>query len=394
MRFFKYIFITLLLIGGMALTACSGDNPDPDAGNTPRTVLVYMIATNNLGSGSAHFDTNDIDEMLDAAAAGALGKSRLLVFRHSRLTPEAPKLLEITRKGAVELKTYSLTASSASEEVMNQVIADMKTLAPARSYGMMFWSHSTGWLNNGIDTPAKAAPLSFGYDTTPRNTMSVTSLRNVLTGKGFDFLYFDCCFMATAEVAYELRDCAEWMVGSAAELPANGTPYHIALPYLMKEDADCVKAAQATFNYYNSCYNPSSSDADTDGCTFSAIHLPSMKPLAEATAKIYSLKAEVKNPETVQDFAPALYPGKFCDLLDYVDHKDIDKSSADYKAFTTALKDAVRFEGATPGIHLMNNFTVNAHCGLTTYLTNGESDFSSDNYRALLWYTDVASKLY
>ncbi len=394
-QYFRKIFL-LLIPAAILLTACdSNDSPTPAPNEpAPRTVLVYMIANNSLGYSSSHYDLNDISEMLEAAAAGALGNSRLIVFRHA-YTNANPQLIEITDKGQKVLKEYTPTPSSASEEVMNQVIADTKKYAPATRYGIILWSHASGWLNTGIDTP-EAAPLSFGYDGKESSTMSITSLANVLDGKGFDFIYFDCCFMASVEVAYELRNAAIWMVGSAAELPANGTPYHLVLPYLMPEKADCAGAAGVTMDYYAGQYDPWAdvhSNPDAFGATFSAIYLPSMEQLAHAVKAVYNRQYPVTDRLLVQQFGPQTNRNDFVDLKDFIEHME-GITEAEKEAVEQALESAVPYNGATEGIHMSNSFTVNHHCGLTTFMPTSAAAFSRKNYNRLEWYRDAASFLY
>ena len=396
-KIYPYILLLLLAI----LAGCSGDEPSPGPDPTPespRTVLVYMIANNNLGYPYewAQYDLKDIAEMEQAAAAGALGDSRLIVFRHAYIAPgkSEMKLLEVTRSGTRELLAYSGLSSSASEETMRRVIADTKAIAPADSYGLVLWSHASGWLNTGIDTPA-AAPLSFGYDGSASNAMSITSLASVLGGEGFDYIYFDCCFMACAEVAYELRHAATWMV---AELPVNGTPYHIALPYLMPRQADPAAAAKATYTYYSDRYDPSADfneNPDAFGCTFSAIYLPAMDRLAQSVREIYSAGTATGLTAAIQQFAPQTGARLYCDLEATAAALtgDAGLNPAAYTGFADALHEAVAGQWATPGIHLQNTFTVNTHCGLTTYLPASASGFSRENYRLLAWYNDVACNL-
>lgn len=396
----RFLFRILFSIAVLPfLGSCSDDKPEPVPDDeTPRTVLVYMIANNNLGYPYewAQYDLKDIAEMEQAARAGTLGKSRLIVFRHAYISPgkSEMKLLEVTADGTREIKTYTGMASSASEETMNRVIADTKALAPAKRYGIVLWSHASGWVNTGIDTP-KATPLSYGYDGTSDKAMSVTSLANVLNGKGFDFIYFDCCFMAGAEVAYELRDAATWMVASAAELPVNGTPYHLALPYLMPFDAAPVAAASATFSYYKAHYNPSADfedEPDAFGCTFSAIYLPEMEELAKSVREIYDKGLPLKSIGEIQQFAPRTDRWYYCDFDDVISSFDGIYAES-YNQFSNALGKTVQASGATPGLFLQNSFTINSHCGLSTYLPRRETDLDRENYRKLAWYRDVASHL-
>ena len=101
---------------------------------------------------------------------------------------------------------------------MRRVVSDARELAPADGLGLVLWSHGTGWISDtgSINEPSEASgmmsPLSFGMD--GRLTMKISSLRCALEGNSFDFIYFDCCHMATVEVAYELRHLTPRIVAS------------------------------------------------------------------------------------------------------------------------------------------------------------------------------------
>ncbi|MDE5651385.1 MAG: hypothetical protein K2I35_10400 [Duncaniella sp.] len=77
----KYLLSMLCLA---VLTACGkndGPTPDPDDLTTHRTVLVYMVADNTLGT-TWGCDQADLDEMLKAAGEGALNGGRLIVYHN------------------------------------------------------------------------------------------------------------------------------------------------------------------------------------------------------------------------------------------------------------------------------------------------------------------------
>lgn len=78
-KFLYYILPLLLMLAGA--TSCSSDD-GPDAPPEPsvsvsRTVLVYMIANNNLGS-SYHSDERDIQEMLKGVEGGKLDRKSVV----------------------------------------------------------------------------------------------------------------------------------------------------------------------------------------------------------------------------------------------------------------------------------------------------------------------------
>lgn len=200
---FLHILICLVTALLLPLFVSCSDSPEPEPAKSHRTVLVYMAACNSLGS--AGFDKLDLDEMQSAVRAGQLDGGRLLVFHAG--TSGNYKLLEITPEEIVTLKMYNENGehSSVSAKFMSQVIDDTKRLAPADSYGLVLWSHGLGWLQNGITDDFADGISSQSWGEERGRTMNISSLAAALSGKNLDFVYFDCCFMASVEVAYELR---------------------------------------------------------------------------------------------------------------------------------------------------------------------------------------------
>lgn len=52
--------------------------------------------------------------------------------------------------------------------------------------------------------------------------MNIPDFREALSSafpKPLKFILFDSCNMQSVEVAYELRDCAEYFIGSPTEIP-------------------------------------------------------------------------------------------------------------------------------------------------------------------------------
>ena len=92
---FQYTIIIAALISVLALGSCKGDEPTPPQTQARRTVLVYQVANNNLGT--SRYNDMDIEEMKDAAKAGKIPSDcHLLVY--SAGPSDDPVLFEI--KGA------------------------------------------------------------------------------------------------------------------------------------------------------------------------------------------------------------------------------------------------------------------------------------------------------
>ena len=62
-------------------------------------------------------------------------------------------------------------------------------------------------------------------------SVSVVDLANTLNefnkkqNKKIDILQFDCCLMQMAEIAWQLRNCADFLLAPQTELPGSGTNY-------------------------------------------------------------------------------------------------------------------------------------------------------------------------
>lgn len=389
-------FALLLPLAFLAASCSKDDDPAPAVRERERSVLVYMVANNSLGSSTPPgkdergYDNADIDEMVNAASTGALGANRLIVYHHAYR--QDPVLKEITAQGVKELKTYDTSVSSVSASRMLEVIADFKVEAPADKYGIVLWSHANGWAQTGLqETVAPTArPKAFGedYHEGRRVYMNVTTLADVLDGQGFDYVYFDCCHMAGVEVAYELRNVTDRVVGSVTELPAAGMPYNLTLPYLMS--GDVVMAAATTFSSYNNLYGVERT------CTMSVIDTSRLDRLADAVGALYAM-----HPVLPDDYTPQEFIYRNCiyfDLQHYLEglggtRPELRKPLAEA---TAALKDAVVYCAATPWIWqgYASQVELKSHCGLSTNILKSPLDAAKYNYSQLEWYADVASRLF
>ena len=368
------------LLSSLLLTGCSDkkkDDPEPPVPSGSRTVLVYMVANNSLGGSDEYsgFDYNDRQEMIAAAENGDLGSSRWLVYYCSKYA--APELQELTPDGFKTLKIYDSATLSVSAERMKTVIADVKKFAAAERYGLVLWSHSSGWLQDGVvEARSTENTLSFGDDNGKK--MNITSLSDVLAGQGFDYIYADVCFFNTVEVAYELKGAVKTIVGSTTQLPANGQPYDKNLKLLAAYNADLITAAANTFEDYNS------EMSSTKWCTMSVISTAGMNELAQATKRIFQSSSSTYplnyNPQVLEDISACYY----YDLSHFVEAL----SPAAFPEWEVALRNAVLYNAATE--KLRGGTTIKSHCGLSTYILKSKANKTVKNYDTLAWYNDVA----
>lgn len=398
----------IVAVSALALSSCGksggGDEPVPPTPVDPvsRTVLVYMVAANSLGNAYVQYDgvlhgadTLDLQEMELAASKGALGSGRWLVF-HS--TYSDSKLLELTSSGFKTLKTYEQDyATSASR--MKEVLDDVDALAPAYSHGIVLWSHANGWLEDGdaeTSTSSAASQLgdvslqSFGLHS--GHKMNVTTLADVLYGRNLDYIYFDCCLMGSVEVAYQLRDCAKYIVASPSELPRDGMPYDQNVSCLIDGSRDAlVDAAKNTFNLYDGKTDPEDRTA-----TMSVIDTQYLPQLASATAEIYMLTDAVHpyaaaSQRVTNYYGSSLsYQANYLDFGEYVNALIESVGLEHNYAFADAMSKVIVWSNATP--YLWNKWPIYNASGLSTRVFNSEASITSNGYDRLDWTTDVVVK--
>jgi thermitase len=99
----------------------------------------------------------------------------------------------------------------------------------AERYALIFWNHGGGWRNRSKGIEAQEVCV----DDTSEDWLYTKELRTALSAIGrLDLIGFDACYMAMAEVAYEIKKFAEIMVASEEEEPEDGWCYDLILSEL------------------------------------------------------------------------------------------------------------------------------------------------------------------
>ncbi|MDO4319665.1 MAG: clostripain-related cysteine peptidase [Bacteroidales bacterium] len=385
-------YLCIIISGMLATMASCGDDPEPNpqpvTKRVDRTLLVYMAANNSLGVDHQYTDktipaadSEDLKEMQTAVAAGHLGDNRLLVYRSAHDGSDA--LYEMTKTGLVKIKDYTDGSISVSIARMTEVIDDTKEIAPADNFALVLWSHGNGWNNDGYDDPADKRRT---WGEHQGKTMNITALSTALDGQGLEYIYFDCCYMGTVEVAYELRHAAPYIVASASELPRDGMPYDKTLRYLMRGAGSLTDAARITYEHYNAKTAP----VDRT-CTISVIETAGLDRLARATAAIYDVTPLPHPAEHVTNYRGNSRRGYSIDFGEYVSALAVDSElpSSLTGEFDAALSAVVKYAAATE--RLWDDYVIYNHSGLATYVFNTSSDYETRGYRQLEWAVDVVS---
>ena len=235
-------FITVVLL----LTACHKDEEKEFF--SERTVLVYMSGENNLSENVRE----DIDEMLQARTDAE--KHCLVVYVDDNNRTHMPYVARI-RNGAmvdsVSVKDMGISngdVCSADPNVMKAIINYVFRKYPSRNedYGLVLWGHASGWVvedSVSTGTPAAARRRAYGLDAGSDNNdkaawMNMHTLAQVLDEvPHLKYIFADCCHFQSIEALYELRNAADYIIGSPAEIPGIGAPYTTVVPALFESES-------------------------------------------------------------------------------------------------------------------------------------------------------------
>jgi len=254
-----WMFTGVLMLPG---AGCSKDDGDLIPEPVSYTTLIYMAGDNSMDS--------EVDYTLEQLKAGAKKSGGKVVVYLDR-KDAAPRLFSIAKDGTETPLMSYLEENSASAATLARVINETEELVPADRYGLVYWSHSVGWLPRDYTKTLTSlkAERSFprtrylGIDDHPNDgedfaaVMEVDEMAAVLSEKRFEYIWFDVCLMGGVEALYELRNTCNYMLASPtevlmeAEYNASGIPYAKVLPYLFGGSDDLKQACQIYYDHYN-----------------------------------------------------------------------------------------------------------------------------------------------
>lgn len=389
----RSIFYPLLLLicwnfGGIA---CNNEDAPPESpAVAERTVLVWLAGDNNL-SAEVPRKIAALAEGYHAAATGG-GSVRLIVYADRY--GEYPKLLEISPRGELQvLETYP-AQNSASGETLRRMLTTMMERCPARRYGLIVFSHATGWLPQGaLENPenpgwGKKSDQRSGATRTIFDDngcqMEITEFARALPlledNEKYDYIVFENCLMAGVEVAYELRDKAERLLVSSAEILSPGFEevYPSALSCLLAPEADLRAFARSYYDYRNG------EEGTYRSATVSVIRTEPLQELAAAVriALTSAMPLCADRLTLLQRFNRHRHT-LFFDLEEYMEAAAPGKTEEVHNI----LSRTVEYAAATPGFMTDTpyGFEIRRHCGLTVYIPQAEYPELNERYEVLAW---------
>jgi len=150
---------------------------------------------------------------------------------------------------------------------------------PAKHYILVLWNHGSGWMRS-------PGPVQKGisYDAETGSHVNTPQMAAILKEiGGVDVYASDACLMQMPEVDYEIKDYAQYIVGSEDEEPGDGWTYDTFFgPIVAAPAMSAEEAAKTAVNAYVDHY-----DEIGRGATMSYVRTSALTGLLAAVREFY-----------------------------------------------------------------------------------------------------------
>ena len=344
----------------------------------PKTVLLYMVANNNL----SYDAENSISRLQNGYIPAEEGN--LLVYKHC--AGMDPVLLHIKKgeEGTVVADTaYRFPPRvSATKSALTQALNVTQALFPADSYGLILWSHGTGWIPPLTSSSSAAQEQisgscperTFGLD--GKVELEIRDLAQAIPYK-LSFMLMDACFMGGIETAYEVKDSVDYYIGSPAEILTESFPYHKIMQHIFKSTPDYAAVCKEYYDYYNA------KTGSVRSATVALMDCSKLAEVAEVAKRVFDQYGEriaSLDLSLLQPYFRGSSSKYFYDLKDLIDAIADASLSAEFAA---ALERAVPYKAATP---YFIELPIRSFCGVSTYVPGNPADTKlADYYKQYKW---------
>jgi hypothetical protein len=230
------------------------------------TIMIYMAADNNLSVNSI----NDINEILSIGGSTSLVNVVVCWDKAADLYEDLHGYYYIGRTKSILLKEFAsldmgdpktATATIASDGIdgfNDFVVRNFK----ANHYMFIFWDHGAG-ADRSSSAPSNI--MKSVCDDNPSGTaLDEVEQKQIIydlstkIGKKVDIVGYDACLMGMAEVIYQLRDCADYVIASEDDVPGPGYDYTFINEARTNFNLSSYDLAMAVLNYYKNIYSTTS----------------------------------------------------------------------------------------------------------------------------------------
>lgn len=343
----------------MGLASCTKEDTNILPIYAEQTILIYMPWSSNLIS---YFYANIYD--IEKAFVKKNSKNeRVLVFLST--SPTEAVLFEIICQNEScvrkKIKSYNSLAFTTCAGITS-ILNDVKSNAPAKRFAMVVGGHGLSWIPvSSQSNRAKGlrrkdyweyedVPLTRyfgGLENEYKTEVSTLATGIADAGIKMEYILFDCCYMSSIEVAYELKDVTKHIIASPTEIMAYGFPYSEIGEYMIR-DINYQKIAQGFLSFYKNESDPPCGTVAITVCS-------ELDSLASVMCKINErFTFDYTNLNAVQSL-DGYSPTLFFDLGSYVSQLCMDEELL--KKFEEQLERAVpvMYRKYTPTYYTMSS---------------------------------------
>ena len=300
-------------------------------------ILVYIAAHNNL-----QMQGNWSLEALQDAAQSSSGKDVQLAMLYDTAQGATRYIPHLNIAEALSRKDFD----SGNADKLIDIAKWAFEQCPAERYGLVLWSHGTGWMPNEVQqlgssrgigggeaqlrASSTASPALFRqtletmldqptfearaicFDDGSQHSLDTLELAKVtdriskFLQQPLDLLGMDACLMASLEVAYQLRDSVRYIAASEELVPGTSWPYGPIMAKLQADaDMDGAALSKLIVEEFYAFYKANRPPANSGDVTQVALDLSQVEAIAKAIdtlagALLDHAKAERQNLWTAQ----------------------------------------------------------------------------------------------
>ena len=334
------------------------------------TVMVYLAGDNNLDSAGV----TDLNEMKKVGSTNALN----IVAQFDRRAASRQTHRYFLRKGGnleSDVVDNLGETNTGDPSVLTDFIVWSVQNYPAACYMLVIWNHGGGWDDTdvyrlarrvaGANVTRRGAPIhpalddgsnsismrririiggrkfhralfrssiekavrvrAIAYDDNAQDFLDNIELKRVVVaakkkiGRNLDILGMDACLMSMAEIGYQLRDSADFTVGSEQTEPGDGWPYNTLLGDLAKNpNMKPGDLSKSIVKRYLASYGTN------DGVTQSACDLSQATALLRSVDQLAAaLRNGLTDPVARAGISQSRLQVQSYDVPDYVDLRDL-----------------------------------------------------------------------
>lgn len=385
-RFFLFCITAAMMLATGCAKECGEPEPPtpPEPEDKSHTLIIYMMGDNGLEK----FMDNNIGKIMTVVDKIPQTGRIALFYDRGNYTRLSELVVEQGRAKQRVIEEYATSQSSVDPEFMKSVIERVRKEMPADTYGLVLSSHGGGWVPSDIfdiymlgrPETSGIAPRFFGQD--GNDCMEVELLAGVLGDKQFDYILFDACFMSSVEALYELRNAADYIIASPAEVLGDGFPYKEIIPMLFNRGHDLENVCRSFMNFYR----------NSSG-TIALIDCKELQPLADNVAAILAkapAAPDTSNVQAYEGFPSHLY----FDLEQYVETLTTDQTALD--EFRKALGKAVVYTNHTETFYTdygqRGEVALPRSCGVTCHIERSDFPETHAAFLETSWAKAVGAK--